>query len=207
MTHAQALDIIASHKAVNTPDIQAVLKGAADPKAKGTDYTYTALVHAKALECGVDLETVLRLPQKQVKRFSQFLGALVHNNVERFDYTHARILIAMREAGSNNLTRDAVVALASGTISPSANTRGITRAQINALFSKRHNPSTVEAKVSNSTGANGFYQSIGLTYGKPGAVNREFSLNMTHKMTQYFFSVIDSKSEAQLSGMVPKEKV
>lgn len=162
-------------------------------------------MHAELVSKGVDPAVALRLPQKQVKRFCQFAGALVHRSIKDFDYTHARVLLAMREAGDKNLARDAVVALAASIISPMANTRGITRAQINALFSCRHGVSTVETKVSNSTGKNGFYQALGMTYGKPGQQNREFTLNRSHPLVGLFFQVMDAATEGQLREMVGEE--
>lgn len=198
ISYSDAIAIIKAHKAAASSDIVAVLKSTGR-------HAYTAEVHEFCNESNMDLETILRLPQKQVKRFTQFAGALIHRNIKDFDYTHARILLAMREAGSHNLARDAVVSLAAGVILPSANTRGITRAQINSLFSSRHGLSTVETKVSNSTGRNGFYQATGMTYGKPGQVNREFSLNRSHPLVGLFFDVMDRATESQLREMAGTE--
>ena len=194
LTYAQALDLLRTHKAAHTSDIKATLKHG--------KYAYTELVHQFCADNSIDIVQIFALPQKQIKRFCQFLGALLHNEIKNFDYTHARILLAMREAGSYNLTRSAIAALAAGIIVPNTNTRGITKAQINALFSMHHRMSTVETKVSNSTGKNGFYQMLGITYGKPGEQNREFTLNRNHVLTKLFFNVIDNARESQLREMV-----
>lgn len=198
ITHAKALEALHAHPAAQTDDIQYCINP--DNKTHGWDKG----THDYALTLGADIEAQFKLPQKAVKRFTQFVRALQAGIPERFDYTHARVLLAMRAAGTYKLTRDAVVTLAANKIAPGVETRGVTRGQINTLFKYAHGLKTVESKVSNSTGANGFYQTLGITHGVPKTKNREFTLSASHPMLTRFYEIFDGATEGQLQALADK---
>lgn len=186
-----ALKLIDAHPKAATPDIEALKKPG--------KFEYTERVHEYFVENEIDLKKFLALPQKQVKRGVQFLGAILHDGIQNFDATHARVLIAMRAAGVYKLQRDAIIVLAAGKRVHNANTRGITKAQIDALFARTHGISTVKSKVSNSIGKNGFYSLFGIT----SKENSEtvFALNAESPLLKAFYSKIDNASESTLREM------
>ena len=153
---------------------------------------------------GVNFKGIFELPQKQIFRTTGLLNALLVGMVGDFDYTHARILCAMRLAGVYDLNRDALKALAAGVRVTTANTRGITSSAVNAMFSRSHNKGTVDTKVSNMCGGNGFSQVIGMTFAEPGKKNSTVTLNVDHPLIVRFFEVIDSASLGQIAAMNEK---
>jgi hypothetical protein len=134
-------------------------------------------------------------------RAVQFINALSSANYSNLDYTHARILCAMRLAGSHDLTTDAISALAGATRTDRVNTRGISYSALNSMFSKTHATGTIQTKVSNSTGKNGFYQFLGLTWGAPGERNHTVSLNDESPLVKRFFDLINAATTGQLEQM------
>lgn len=184
-----------AHKGASTPDILPLFKD------KGA-FCFTEKTYHEGEKLGVDFSLVFDLPQKQVKRTTQLINALSAGDYKNIDYTHARILCAMRLAGSYDLTTDAVTALAAGVIGDGINTRGISRSAINALFSKSHGLSTVQTKVSNSTGKNGIYQALGVTWAAPGERNHSISLNPDSPIVKRFFALLDNATAGQLGELV-----
>ena len=197
---ADAIATLSAHYNVTSDDMQAILN------PLNVNYGYTEHVHAKALELvGEALPGMLKLPQKQIKRFVQMVNALTVGIPSQCDFTHARLLLSLRAAGEFALNRDAVHALTSNTISPDANTRGITRGAINQLFDLHHGASTVETKISNSAGKNGYMTVLGMVQSK-GARNAELTLNHEHPVTRAFFAMIDGATLGQLQALADKGK-
>ena len=184
-----------AHKGFLTPDIQCLFKA-------NSCFAFTEQTHREGEKLGVDFAMVFDLPQKQIKRTTQLINALSAGDYKNIDYTHARILCAMRLAGSYDLTTDAVIALAAGVIGEGINTRGISRSAVNALFSSSHGLSTVQTKVSNSTGKNGIYQCLGVSWGAPGERNHTISLNTDSPIVKRFFSLLDNATVGQLGELV-----
>ena len=193
-TYKTLFSLLASHKAAHS-DLAKCLN-AANPTF---GFSESTLFYGSKM--GVDFEGVFKLPQKQVMRALQFVNSLISGNYEGFDYTHARILCAMKLAGSFDLTTDAVTALASATRSDSVNTRGISYSSLNTMFRKHHAISTVKTKVSNSTGVNGFYQYVGVTFATPRERNHTISLNDTSPLVIRFFEMINNGTKSQLESM------
>lgn len=183
-----------THKGANTPDIKALFN-------ENSCFAFTEKTHSEGVKLGVDFELVFDLPQKQIKRTTQLVNALSSGDYKNIDYTHARILCAMRLAGSYDLTTDAITALAAGVINPSANTRGIARGAVNALFAKSHGLSTVQTKVSNSTGKNGIYQALGVSFAAPGERNHTVTMNNDSPIVKRFFDLIDRATVGQLEEL------
>lgn len=201
MTHSytQLVAILKAHKGATSDDI-APMFGDRSCFA----FTQTTCDYGHAL--GVDWAMVFALPQKQIKRTAQLINALQIADYKNIDYTHARILIAMRLAGEFELTTDALTALAANKRSESVNTRGVNFSAVNALFARSHGVSTVRAKVSNSTGKNGIYQVLGVTWAIPGERNHSIALNPDSLVVKRFFALLDSATTSQLASMVPAEK-
>lgn len=148
----------------------------------------------------VDFENLFRLPQKQVFRAIQFINTLVSGSIEKFDRTYFRTLIALHAAGKYNLTTDAVHALASNTRNAACNTRGISLGTINAAGVRAHGLSTVTTKVSGSTGKNGVYQVLGVTFAD-SSTNHEIVLNSDSIMVHRFFEIVSKATTKQLETM------
>jgi hypothetical protein len=183
-----------AHKGAATPDIRALF-------CETSCFRFTEKTLAEGEKLGVDFEMVFDLPQKQVKRATQLVNALSSADYKSIDYTHARILCAMKLAGSYDLNTDAITALAAGVINPNANTRGIARGAVNALFAKSHGLSTVQTKVSNSTGKNGIYQALGVSFAAPGERNHTVTLNTDSPIVKRFFDLIDRATVGQLEEL------
>jgi hypothetical protein len=182
-------------KCATTPDILPLFK-------ENSVFAFTQKTFEEGVKLGVDFEMVFNLPQKQIKRTTQLVNALSSGDYKNIDYTHARILCAMKIAGSYDLTTDAIIALAAGVMSPDVNTRGITRGAVNALFERSHGLSTVQTKMSNSTGKNGIFQAMGVTWGAPGERNHSVTLNLDSPIVKRFFDLIDRATTGQLSEIV-----
>ena len=198
-TYASVIAALRAHKASDTPDIVCVLK----PTGK---YAYTEQIHAFCVENDIDIMKMVSLPQKQVKRFTQFVGAIVHRDMRNFDYTHARILIALKLSGDKTITTSAIAALAANKITPNTDTRGITRSQVNTLFTFAHGLSTVKTKVSNSVGKNGFYQALGITQGEPGKQDRPITVNIEHPVVREFYKLLENTAESTLREIAEKNQ-
>ena len=196
MTHAEALTLIKSHPACETPDILTVL----NPTSASF---YDEKTHEFALSLGLDVAAILTNKQKQVKRATQMLNCIRGGLVTDLDYTHTRILLAMRAAGAFNLNTDAITSLAANKITPNVETRGVTRGQINHLFKMSHSIDTVKSKVSNSIGKNGYMNVLGIVERK-GAKHAEIVFNPAHKFAQAFFKMIDSATDGQLQALAEK---
>lgn len=196
MSFASAQALMNAHPAADTPDMQAVIKGAGV-------YGYCEKTHNFALSLGLDVAAILTNKQKQVKRAVQLLNCIRDGLVSNLDYTHTRILLAMRAAGTYNLNTDAIAALAANKIKPGIETRGVTRSQINHLFKFSHGESTVLSKVSNSVGKNGYMNVLGIVERK-GAKNAEIIFNPAHGVAAKFFAMIDSATDGQLQALAEK---
>lgn len=191
---ALALATLEAHPARAKSDIAVCFK----PSSK---HYFDRKTYDAGIALGVDWSVALKLPQKQVKRLTQLVNAVSSGVVGMLDATHARALIAMRLAGSFNLTTDAVTALAAGVYRDGINTRGVGVSQVRAMFARSHGLSTVQTKISNSLGANGLYQVTGMTYGQPGKQNREFALNEEHPMVVAFFDLINRATVGQIEAL------
>lgn len=165
-------------------------------------YGFTEQTLAAGEIYGVDFEGVFALPQKQIMRTVQLVNALHAGTYKHLDYTHARILCAMQLAGSYNLNTDAIISLAANARDPRANTRGISLGALNAMFSSAHRLSTVQTKMSNSTGKNGIYQFLGMSWGAPGEQNHTVSLNCDHPMVIRFFDLINRATTGQINELI-----
>lgn len=166
-------------------------------------YAFTEHTFSQGQALGVDWAKILALPrQKQVKRAIQFVNALSTGLLGDFDYTHARVLIALDQAGEYKLCTDALIALTSNTRSATANTRGVTGGAINRVFTYAHARSTVETKISNSTGVNGWADMLGLTFseGKPRAHNHAVGVNRTSPLFARFAEVMRSQTAGQVDA-------
>jgi hypothetical protein len=185
-----------AHKAAKTDLAKCIDTG-------NLQYGFTQSTANYAEKMGIDLTPLFSSStgQKQIMRCIQFLNALESKVYKNLDFTHARVLCAMRLAGSYDLTYDAIIALCAGVRSGTANTRGISYSVLNKMSASKHGLNTVSTKVSNSVGANGFYQVLGLTFGAPGTVNRTVSLNDSHPLVTRFFEVINSATVGQLDEM------
>lgn len=186
-----------------------ITEGAAKDLARVLDvtnlqYGFTESTMVEGEKCGIDWEVVWSLPQKQIFRTTQFINALVSGNRLHLDYTHARILCAMRLAGSYDLTTDAVQHLAAGTHSAAVNTRGVTSGAVSRMFTQSHKMNTVKTKVSNMTGVNGWSQVCGLTFADPRKQNHTISLNLDHEISKRFFALIDASTVGQIDAMNEK---
>lgn len=194
-TYTALVSLLKSHKGAATPDIAPMF-------TERSCFAFTEKTCTAGTAYGIDWELIFNLPQKQIKRAAQLVNALHSADYKNIDYTHARILIAMRLAGSYDLTTDAITALASGKRSESVNTRGVNFSAVNALFAKSHGVSTVKTKVSNSTGKNGIYQVMGMTWGAPGEQNHAIALNLESPIVKRFFDLLDRATTGQLEEIV-----
>lgn len=201
MTNAKFSQVIA---AINAR--AALSEGAAKDLARLTGnkakYAVTEVTVNYAESVGVDCLEIVNLPQKQVFRAFQFLNACAIGTPGYFDRTHARIIAALSCADGNPLAYDALISLAAGVIAPTANTRGITRSQIEALFKLgQHSIGTVPTKVSNSVGARGFMQAFNLTASEGTSQNRPVYLNTDHPMVQRAIAVMTGATVGQLAAI------
>lgn len=196
ITHTQALALLAAHKAADKDDIKRVIK-------QTGAYSWDEKTHNFALKMGLDIRAILTAPQKQVMRAAQLINCTQAGIVGELDYTHTRILIAMRAAGEYNLTTDAIATLAANCIKPGVETRGVTRGQINTIFEFAHGFNTVLTKVSNSIGKNGYMTLTGMTQRSKGN-NATITRNAMHPLALAFYKVIDGASEGQLQALADK---
>lgn len=197
ISYKKARELIEGHPARDTVDMKAVAN-----EQNGT-FGYCEKTHNFAVSLGLDIAAILTNKQKQVKRAVQILNCTNAGLVTELDYTHTRILIAMRAAGSFNLHTDAIAALAANKLKPGIETRGVTRGQVNHLFKLAHGESTVLSKVSNSVGKNGYMCVLGIVERK-GAKNAEIVFNPAHALAQAFFKMIDSATDGQLQALGDK---
>lgn len=195
-TFSQALATLRTHKGMTAPanDIRKLFNA-------NTKFSFDEKCFSFGVAFGVSFDTVFSLPQKQVMRAIQLINALGTASYENLDYTHARILCAMKLAGSYDLNTDAIIALAGATRSDTVNTRGISYSALNTMFRKTHGSTTIQTKMSNSTGKNGFFQQLNMTFAAPGEINHTVSLNDEHPMIQRFFQLINSGTTGQLESM------
>lgn len=200
ITHEQAIDLLKKHKAAESKDLLRVLdeKNAAFGWSKGT--------HDYALSLGLDVVAIMTAPQKQIMRAAQLVNCTHNGLVSELDFTHTRVLLAMREAGDYDLCTDAIAALAANVIDPRANTRGITRGQINIIFKFAHGLTTVKTKISNSVGKNGYMQLTGMTK-RSGAKHAAITRNKAHPLSVAFYNMIDGASDGQLQALADKQKI
>jgi len=186
--------------------------GATDDLARCFDvrsqYHFSESCLALAEKLSIDLSVIfsdsIPLPQKQIFRMTGFINALATGILGDFDYTHARILCAMRLAGAYDLTTGALTALAANERKTESNLRGISSSAVNRMFSQSHRMSTVKTKVSNMTGKNGFSQVTGMTWATPGEHDHTIMLNHDHAAIKMFFKVIDGASIGQIDAMNEK---
>lgn len=199
-TFVSLVSLLNAHKAASTPDIKCVVDTA------NLKYGFSEQTLVAGENYGADFPAIFSLPQKQVKRAVQLINALATATYENLDYTHARILCAMKLAGSYDLNADAIIQLAAAKREGDANTRGISFTAISKMFSRVHSLDTVKSKVSNSIGKNGIYQSMGLTWGAPGERNHTVSLNNDHPMVARFFDLINKATTGQIEQLVGDAK-
>lgn len=192
--YAQALALLNAHPARESADIEACF----NPRS---NHFFSEKTHDAGVKLGFDWAVVLRLPQKQIKRATQFVNAVSAGVSTGFDKTHARLLIAMREAGQYKLTTDALHALAANARKGDVNTRGVGLGSINAKFKGHHGVSTVPTKTSNSIGKNGFMSVCGMVT-SDHKQNNEVLLNADHAAVKRFFNVIDGMTEGQLADLL-----
>jgi len=186
--------------------------GATDDLARCFDvksqYHFSESCLALSNKLGIDLSVIfsdsIPLPQKQIFRMTGFINALATGLLGDFDYTHARILCAMRLAGVYDLTTGALTALAANERKTDANLRGITSGAVNRMFSRSHKMGTVKTKVSNMTGKNGFSQVTGMTWANPTQQDHTIMLNHEHPAIKMFFQVIDNATIGQIDAMNDK---
>lgn len=192
--YAHALSLLNAHPARNTPDITPCFK-------PSSPHFFSQKTHDAGVAMGFEWALIFKLPQKQVKRTTQFVNAINEGISTGFDKTHARLLIAMREAGQYKLCTDALKALASNVRRGDINTRGVGLGSINAKFKGFHKISTVPTKTSNSIGKNGFMSVAGMVT-SDHKNNNEVLLNANHAAVKRFFQVIDGMTENQLSDLL-----
>lgn len=191
---SRAVAILNAHPARMTPDIDACFK-----PASNHFFSEQCFINGESL--GIDWDIVLTLPQKQVKRATQFVNAISAGISSGFDKTHARLLLSMREAGHYQLTTNALHALAANMRKGDVNTRGVGLGTLNAKFKGHHGLSTVTAKTSNSIGKNGFMTVCGMV-ASDGKQNNAVFLNGDHPSIRKFFSVIDGMTESQIETII-----
>lgn len=198
-TYKHLIDVLTARAAV-TPGAAKDLARVLNPE--NALYGFTEACMLKGQELGFDWEVIFSLPQKQIFRATQFINALLSGIPANFDYTHARILCAMRLAGSYDLNTDAIIHLTAGSrVTGDANLRGVTSSAVNRMFALSHKLGTVQTKISNMTGKNGFSQITGMTFGEPSKQNHALSLNLEHPAVVAFFAVIDNATAGQIDAM------
>ena len=193
----KAREILLAHKAISSDDLVRVAN------ESNPVFGYYKDTHEYALSLGLDIKVILTAPQKQILRTMQILNCTRMGLVGEYDYTHTRILIAMRAAGEYNLTTDAIAALAANEIKPGVETRGVTRGQVNTIFDRAHKMQTVLTKVSNSVGKNGYMTLTGMT-SRTGSTHAVINRNAGHPLALAFYGVIDGASEGQLRALSDK---
>lgn len=199
-SYAQAIDALKAHKGAATNDIACVLN------ADNIKYGFTESTLKEGQKRGIDWSVICKLPQKQVKRTTQLVNALASKNYANLDYTHARELIALREAKEYGLTTKALVVMTAGSRSGDINTRGISLSRIDKLMSAKHGITTTPAKTSNSTGKTGIFTVMGMTIAKQGEQNHNVTLNEKSPMVQWFFTVLDAATDGQIIDMGAPKK-
>lgn len=199
-TFSLAHAALSAHRAAGTNDIAKCVN------SDNVKYGFSQKTFDAGVSYKVDFSTVFALPQKQVMRAVQLINALYTQAYDSLDFTHARILCAMRLAGSYDLTTDAIVALAGATRNDSVNTRGISYSALNTMFKNKHGASTIQTKMSNSTGKNGIFQHMGMTFAAPGETNHTVSLNDSSPLVIRFFELINKGTVGQLEQMSGSDK-
>lgn len=200
LSYAQAIDALKAHKGAATNDIACVLN------ADNIKYGFTESTLKEGQKRGIDWSVICKLPQKQVKRTTQLVNALASKNYANLDYTHARELIALREAKEYGLTTKALVVMTAGARSGDINNRGISLSRIDKLMSAKHGITTTPAKTSNSTGKTGIFTVMGMTNAKQGEQNHNVTLNEKSPMVQWFFTVLDAATDGQIVDMGAPKK-
>ena len=196
-TFAQALGALRTHKGAGTPDIAAVLKGTGK-------FGYTEALHALAVKTyKVDVFNLFQLPQKQVKRAVQFIGAAAGSDYHHFDATTACGLYALHLAPNNELSFDSLHFLIAGIAraeGAGGDTKGVQRSKLARMFAKV-GVNTVSTQKSRSFGNNGFCDHLGITGATHGTKDRIVSLNTGHPLVVKFLSMIDKGTDSQIDSI------
>lgn len=196
-TFAQALGALRTHKGASTPDIGAVLKGTGK-------FGYTEALHSLATKTyGIDVLNLFQLPQKQIKRAVQFIGAAASTDYHNFDATTACGLYALALAPQNELSFDSLHFLIAGIAraeGAGGDTKGVQRSKLARMFA-RVGVNTVSTQKSRSFGNNGFCDHIGMTCAMHGTKDRVVTLNVDHPLVIKFLSMIDKGTDAQIDSI------
>lgn len=172
-------------------------------------YAFDASVNAAIDRMGIDTTQIFATDRnpKVIKRFIQFVHAIIARNYKQIDNTTATIIYALQLAGDNPLTVDALhyigAGVKAGRIAPES--RGVSRLAVNKLFG-RVGLSTIPTQASRTVGKNGFLQLSGATVGEPGKQNAVVKLNRAHPLIVAFDDCMNRATETQIDEMV-KEQV
>jgi hypothetical protein len=181
-------------------DIEAVIS-----TNKSSVFQFTAAVNEAIDRMGIDTTQIFATDRnpKVIKRFIQFVHAIIALDYKQIDNTTATIIYALQIAGDNPLTTDALhyigAGLKAGRISPE--TRGVSRLAANKLFG-RVGLSTIPTQASRTVGKNGFLQLAGATTGEPGKQNQAVKLNKSHPLILAFDACMSKASAANIDEMV-----
>jgi hypothetical protein len=198
-TYIARMTALRAHRlAATSDDMGRVLSG------RGV-FGFTPVVNAEIDRMGIDTAQVFATDRnpKVIKRFIQFVHGVIAKDFKAIDATSARILYAMKLAGTYSLTTDALAYLVSsslkaGTVSPE--TRGVSSRVVSRLFAGVGR-TTAPTQISRSVGDNGFMQLSGMTDAPKGKQNREYKLNPGHPLVTAFFATVEGATEGQLGEM------
>jgi hypothetical protein len=202
ITYTQALQALRAHRAADTADIGAVLKG------KGKFALTEQVFNMGAREFGVDWEIIFSLPQKQIKRTTQTVGALVTGQLSDFDASYLGVILALYIAPARALRYEELLQLVTGFIrdqGTAGDVRGIPRSKLARLLKRTVKPSTFATKLSGSCGNNGVFDTLGVTGAPHGTKNREVYLNENHPMVKKVARLVGLMTDGQIEQIGGEE--
>lgn len=199
---AQRLATLTAHRLADTSADLAKILGKGK---RASAFEFTAAVSSAVDAWGIDTRAIFATDRnpKVIKRFIQFVHGVNAKDYKAIDKTTAKILYAMKLAGSYALTTDALAYIVSGAKKPDATspeTRGVSTRVVSRLFG-HVGMTTAPTQISRSVGENGFLQLAGATSAPAGKQNREYVLNTEHPMVRAFFATLEGATDAQLDAL------
>ena len=193
-------DQLANHRKAESDDMRAVLH-----PTKISKFSFTESVNAKIDTLGIDTSVLFDAPQKQIKRFIQFITALNKLEYRNIDRTTAITIYSLTLSGKYPLTTEALRYLGSGYAGEgqSPELRGASRTSIDKLIGSVH-PTTLDTQISRTVGKNGFLRIIDAVGGDV-CRDKVVYLNNEHSLIVEFHRVMKLATSEQIASLGKSE--
>lgn len=142
-------------------------------------------------------------PMKAIKRFNQFMNAVICSNWAQFDKTSAIILLALDYANGKPLQNDALLYLGTGAQKNegmSADTRGVARSVIREKLSQI-DKGTMPTQISRSVGKSGFLSMCGAVHVTGKGKQAAYTINRDSLLVQKVLEMLGRATTGQIETM------